>query len=147
MNNKIKLILKNAYKNSGTKSVIFMESFRAARNLLDEIVKLAETTDLIKAVKKSCDQYEIILNNSSVIFALPIGNSDRLCGYRANFCYLFGKFDEEFKQTVAIPFLSSVSNPVERERIIKLENEMIRLGILNESEKTQFLDSQLINFT
>lgn len=143
MNPKIKLILYNAFKNPLTKSIILSKNQRAANRFLEEIEKVAAENEFCK--RRVVDVVWLNLNNFSRIYSLAAEPSYKLCGVRANFCYLNGITDEKVIQEIARPFLTTINNPVEQQKITEAENKLIAAGIFSEADRTKFFENQLIN--
>lgn len=133
MKDKVNLILKNALRNCGSKSVIISNSFNESKLLFREIEKLAALGELIYNVLHAPNEWVLRLTNQSEIRA--ISSIENIIGYRVNFAYLNGTFTKE--QVVKI-------EPVTYYPFNTIEDKMIRLGIIQESERLSLKQSQII---
>lgn len=146
MNNKVKLILRNSTRNPGSKSIILTKSLQRARQITNEIIESLGQSKIISKTKASNDIQEIVLNNTSTILIL-LNSEHAIRGYRANFLYLNDEFDEKTIREVAMPFISVNFDPIERQKAKEFEDELIRLQVISEDERTKCIDNQLIDLT
>jgi len=145
LNPKIRLIIKNAFKDTtyfGKSIIISPDQFQS--DLIWKEVNSILPTWMLSQSKYSAIK-EIRLKNQHTLIFITDRNPDYLCGYRANIVYLNKITNPETIQLIARPLLSVQFNPVEQEKTNEFENELIRLGIYDESDRTKFPQPKLIN--
>lgn len=87
---------------------------------------------------------------TSEIFALPLGASgDKIRGYRFNVVILdeAGFVPEKIITSVIIPFLSTNTDPIERQNTKLAEDELIKKGLMKESERRIFKNNKFLAFS
>lgn len=94
---------------------------------------------------KGTDMWTLELGNSKAI-ALPLANGERLRGFRFNRIVLdeFITIPEKIFSEVIIPFLGVIENPIEREELFKLENDLIDKGMMKDDERYVWPNNKLI---
>lgn len=144
--------------NPGKHIVMTAPTFRSSRKILENIDEwsrrrsrkgdpggaLLRQTFAREMVKKQ-DMYKIEFLNGSTIIALPLGDPDRLRGFR---CSVLGVDEALMIPQVTIdnvlkPFLFAIppEEVMRRQRIRERETELIKLGRFKEEDRASF-DSQ-----
>jgi len=128
----------------GTKILIASINFRTSRRVFNEIEKFLMSPEA--ALARQCfglkskrnDQYEWQINGGSIT-AIPL-TGEKIRGIRANVLILdeFLLLPPDIIDNVLIPFLSSPRDVGERIRIRKLEEELIKKGLLHPDNKHIF---------
>jgi hypothetical protein len=128
----------------GTKILIASINFRTSRRVFNEIEKFLMSPDA--ALARQCfglkskrnDQYEWQINGGSIT-AIPL-TGEKIRGIRANVLILdeFLLLPPDIIDNVLIPFLSSPRDVGERIRIRKLEDELIKKGLLHPENRHIF---------
>lgn len=128
----------------GTKILIASINFRTSRRVFNEIEKFLNSPQA--ALARQCfglkskrnDQYEWEVNGGSIT-AIPL-TGEKIRGIRANVLILdeFLLLPPDIIDNVLIPFLSSPRDVGERIRIRKLEDELIKKGLLHPDNKQIF---------
>lgn len=128
----------------GTKILIASINFRTSRRVFNEIEKFLSSPQA--ALARQCfglkskrnDQYEWEVNGGSIT-AIPL-TGEKIRGIRANVLILdeFLLLPPDIIDNVLIPFLSSPRDVGERIRIRKLEEELIKKGLLHPDNRQIF---------
>jgi hypothetical protein len=128
----------------GTKILIASINFRTSRRVFNEIEKFLSSPEA--ALARQCfglkskrnDQYEWQVNGGSIT-AIPL-TGEKIRGIRANVLILdeFLLLPPDIIDNVLIPFLSSPRDVGERIRIRKLEEELIKKGLLHPDNRHIF---------
>lgn len=128
----------------GTKILIASINFRTSRRVFNEIERFLNSPQA--ALARQCfglkskrnDQYEWEINGGSIT-AIPL-TGEKIRGIRANVLILdeFLLLPAEIIDNVLIPFLSSPRDVGERIRIRRLEEELIKKGLLHPDNKQIF---------
>jgi hypothetical protein len=128
----------------GTKILIASINFRTSRRVFNEIEKFLMSPGA--ALARQCfglkskrnDQYEWQINGGSIT-AIPL-TGEKIRGVRANVLILdeFLLLPPDIIDNVLIPFLSSPRDVGERIRIRKLEDELIKKGLLHSDNRHIF---------
>jgi len=140
--------------NPGKRIVMIAPTFRSSRKIIENIEKWANSKRgfLLKqcikktgsgaVVGKKPDLYEINFKNGASIIALPLGDAEKLRGYR---CSVLGideglLVSQTIIDTVLKPFLVTPSEEetTRRQTIRERESRLIRRGKMKESERTKF---------
>jgi hypothetical protein len=135
----------------GTKILIASINFRTSRRLFNEIEKFLASPDA--ALARQCfgdkmkrnDQYEWLINGGSIT-AIPL-TGEKIRGIRANVLILdeFLLLPPDIIDNVLMPFLSSPRDVSERIRTRRLEEELIKKGLLHPDNRQIFENtSQMI---
>lgn len=135
--------------NPGERIVMVSATFRSSRKILEMIDEWSRSKRgvLLKQcidgdMRKRPDLYEIRFKNGASIIALPLGDGEKLRGYR---CSVLGideglLIPQTIIDTVLKPFL--VSTPIEevqrRQLIRKKEDRLIQAGKMKEEERSKF---------
>jgi hypothetical protein len=128
----------------GTKILIASINFRTSRRVFNEIERFLSSPSA--ALARQCfglkskrnDQYEWEINGGSIT-AIPL-TGEKIRGIRANVLILdeFLLLPAEIIDNVLIPFLSSPRDVGERIKIRRLEEELIKKGLLHPDNKQIF---------
>ena len=128
----------------GTKILIASINFRTSRRVFNEIEKFLMSPEA--ALARQCfglkskrnDQYEWQINGGSIT-AIPL-TGEKIRGIRANVLILdeFLLLPSDIIDNVLIPFLSSPRDVGERIRIRKLEDSLIKKGLLHKDNRHIF---------
>jgi len=128
----------------GTKILIASINFRTSRRVFNEIEKFLMSPEA--ALARQCfglkskrnDQYEWQINGGSIT-AIPL-TGEKIRGIRANVLILdeFLLLPPDIIDNVLIPFLSSPRDVGERIRIRKLEDELLKKGLLHPDNRHIF---------
>jgi hypothetical protein len=119
-------------------------TFRTARFIFNHIEKICdspEATLLFQAMgvkSKRNDEFKWSINGGQII-AIPL-NGEKIRGFRANVLVIdeFLLMNEELVERVLIPYLVAPQDIKERQMIREKEDELIRKGVLKESERIKF---------
>lgn len=145
-----KLILRNAFKNFQSKSVIFSNSENSSENLWFAVL------DLLKKSKKILEhthygnhhgnEFQLVLPNTAWLYFLEIETEmENLCGVRGNFVYVEDTKNEKLLQTVVRPVLTVNFDPHKQVKQEKFEDELVDLRIFSESDRTKWPRGHLYN--
>ena len=136
----------------GTKILISGPTFRTARFIFNNIEKMVQTkgAELLRQAfnakpSKRNDQYEWLINGGSIT-AVPL-SGEKIRGFRANILLLdeYLLLPEEIIKTVLMPFLVAPQNKKERIEIREMEDDLIKKGLMEESERMVFEnDSKMV---
>lgn len=128
----------------GTKVLIASINFRTSRRVFNEIERFLSSPEA--ALARQCfglkskrnDQYEWQINGGSIT-AIPL-TGEKIRGIRANVLVLdeFLLLPAEIIDNVLIPFLSSPRDVGDRIRVRKLEDALIKKGLLHPDNKQIF---------
>jgi hypothetical protein len=120
----------------GQQIVIVGAGFRQAKLVFNYIVKLYQSSPLIQEAlqgdggpKMAVDQAYIKVGSSN-IFAIPLGDGERIRGLRATciLCDEFASIPEDIYEIVVQPFAAVHADPARRARITALKNRLEALG-------------------
>ena len=122
----------DAIFNQGVQIGIMAATFRQSKMIFEKIEDIArkpEAQFLAQCITKKSkrnDQWTLEIGESKII-ALPLGDGSKLRGFRFHRIIIdeFLLMPEQIYNEVILPFLSVVQNPTEREKIEKLEDELI----------------------
>lgn len=141
----------DAILHQGVEIGILSKSFRQSKMIFKKIEDIAAKPEAyllaqcITHKSKSNDEWLMEIG-SSRIRALPLGDGSKLRGFRFHRIIIdeFLLMPERIYNEVIVPFLSVVENPVERERMYKVESELIEQGKMNEEDRYQWPNNKLI---
>tara|TARA_B100001093_G_C26858931_1_gene1028874 strand:- start:1164 stop:3041 length:1878 start_codon:yes stop_codon:yes gene_type:complete len=141
----------DAILNQGVEIGILSKSFRQAKMIFKKIEDIAakpEAGFLAQCItKKSKSNDEWLMEiGSSRIRALPLGDGDKLRGFRFHRIIIdeFALMPERIYNEVIVPFLSVVENPTEREDLDQAEEELILQGKMDKKDKHVWPNNKLI---
>lgn len=141
----------DAIFNQGVQIGILAATFRQSKMIFEKIEDIARKPEaaflsqcITKKSKKN-DQWTLEIGESKII-ALPLGDGSKLRGFRFHRIIIdeFLLMPEHIYNEVILPFLSVVQNPTEREKVKKLEDEMIAKGKMTEDQRYQWPNNKLI---
>jgi len=142
------------YPNS--KGCLISSNFRNARRILenaDAIIRRKESVLLhqcfLNKLSKVPDQYTLKLDNGSEVFALPLSTGENLRGTRAHWVVVDEGLliSKEIQDNILRPFLTNKQNYEEEMKIREIENELIKEGTLQESDRISFPKNKFIVFS
>ena len=141
----------DAIFNPGVQIGVLAATFRQSKMIFEKIEDIANKPEaqflaqcITKKSKKN-DQWTLEIGESRII-ALPLGDGSKLRGFRFHRIIIdeFLLMPENIYNEVILPFLSVVQNPTERERVRKLEDDLIAKGKMTEGERYQWPNNKLI---
>ena len=141
----------DAIFNQGVQIGIMAATFRQSKMIFEKIEDIARKPEaaflaqcITKKSKKN-DQWTLEIGESKII-ALPLGDGSKLRGFRFHRIIIdeFLLMPEHIYNEVILPFLSVVQNPTEREKVRKLEDQMIAKGKMKEEDRYQWPNNKLI---
>jgi intein/homing endonuclease len=99
----------------------------------------------IGKVNHNSDSWSMEIGRSRII-ALPLGDGEKLRGYRFNRIIIdeFLLMPERIVTEIVSPFLAVIQNPVERKKIYDLETKLIAQGDLKEDDRYEWPSNKLI---
>lgn len=127
-----------------SKILIAGPTFRTARFIFNYIEKTCDSPNaqmLFQAMgvkSKRNDEFRWNINGGEIV-AIPL-NGEKIRGFRANVLVIdeFLLMSEDIVEKVLMPFLLAPQDIDERQTIRRKEDELIRRGILKESERMKF---------
>ena len=141
----------DAIFNQGIQIGILAATFRQSKMIFEKIEDIAAKPEaqflaqcITKKSKKN-DQWTLEIGESKII-ALPLGDGSKLRGFRFHRIIIdeFLLMPEHIYNEVILPFLSVVQNPTEREKVRKLEDQMIAQGKMEEKDRYKWPNNKLI---
>lgn len=102
----------------------------------------------VTKISKSNDEWLMEIGKSK-IRSLPLADGSKLRGFRFQRIIIdeLLLMPEKIYNEVIMPFLSVVENPTERERIAKIENQLIAQGKMKEEERYIWPNNKLIGLS
>ena len=102
----------------------------------------------ITRVSKANDQWVMEIG-SSKITALPLGDGEKLRGFRFERMIIdeLLLMPEKVLNEVIMPFLSVIKNPTERQETWDVETEMIKQGKMKEEDRTKWPNNKIIGLS
>jgi len=146
--------LLDAILNQGVHIGIISKSFRQSKMIFTKMEEIAQSpkaeflSQCITRVSKANDQWVMEIG-SSKITALPLGDGEKLRGFRFERMIIdeLLLMPEKVLNEVIMPFLSVIKNPTERQETYDLETEMIKQGKLTEEERTKWPNNKIIGLS
>ena len=141
----------DAIFNQGVQIGIMAATFRQSKMIFEKIEDIANKPEaqflaqcITKKSKKN-DQWTLEIGESRII-ALPLGDGSKLRGFRFHRIIIdeFLLMPEHIYNEVILPFLSVVQSPTEREKVRKLEDDLIAQGKMKEEDRYQWPNNKLI---
>jgi hypothetical protein len=139
----------------GQQIVIVGAGFRQAKLVFNYIIKLYQSSPLIQEAlqggggpKMAVDQASINVGSSN-IYAIPLGDGERIRGLRATciLCDEFASIPEDIYEIVVQPFAAVHADPARRARIVALRKRLEQFGapehFLNMITKTLGFGNQI----
>jgi hypothetical protein len=135
-------IMLYACLNQGVKIGLLSASFRQSRMIfdkIDDILAKPEAVlgrDCLTDRKRAPDMYVYHFGQSQIV-ALPLGDGQKLRGFRFQMIVIdeFLLMPSNIYNEVIIPFLGVVPNPTEREDRRKMEDQLIKKGLMKEEDR------------
>lgn len=135
----------------GAQIGVISSTFRQAKLIFMKIEDIAAgaNAELLREaglkITKGTDMWTLTLGKGRAI-ALPLANGERLRGFRFNRIVLdeFLTIPEKIFADVITPFLSSASDPTERQELHEIESKLIEQGLMKESERYVWPSNKLI---
>ena len=119
-------------------------SFRQAKFVFIEIQKLYNKSPLfrkccVKAPVIGSESCYMMLKNGSVIMALPLGDGEKIRGFRANTMIVDEavKIPGEIFELVILPFMNVAKDPMKKVENVRLRREAIERGETPPDEDTE----------
>ena len=141
----------DAIFNQGVQIGILAATFRQSKMIFEKIEDIARSpsaqflSQCITKKSKKNDQWTLEIGESKII-ALPLGDGSKLRGFRFHRIIIdeFLLMPEHIYNEVILPFLSVVQNPTEREKVRKIEDQMIAKGQMKEEDRYKWPNNKLI---
>ena len=134
--------------------IMVSATFRSSRRIVETIDQWAQRPEgaLLRHcfqgdMTKKQDLYSITFKNGAKITAVPLGDSQRLRGFRCNVLMIDEGLliPEQTIEEVLKPFLIAGADITEKQRIRERETEMIAKGLMTEEDRRVFKsDSKMI---
>ena len=146
--------LLDAILNQGVQIGILSKSFRQSKMIFKKIEDISKSpkatffAQCITRTSKMNDEWIMEIGSSS-IRALPLGDGEKLRGYRFQRIIIdeLLLMPEKIFNEVIMPFLSVVENPTERQEIYDLETKMIEQGKMKEDERKKWPNNKIIGLS
>ena len=146
--------LLDAILNQGVQIGILSKSFRQSKMIFKKIEDISKSpkatffAQCITRTSKMNDEWIMEIGSSS-IRALPLGDGEKLRGYRFQRIIIdeLLLMPEKIFNEVIMPFLSVVENPTERQEIYDLETKMIEQGKMKEEERKKWPNNKIIGLS
>lgn len=139
----------------GAKIAIISRSFRQSREIFKRIEEMAQKPEgsllaecFNGPIRHMNDEWTMKIG-SSEIKALPLGDGDKLRGFRFN-CLIVDELllmPEKVLNEVILPFLSVNSDPKKRQDTFDEETQFIKEGKMTEEDRTQFPNPKMIGLS
>ena len=146
--------LLDAILHQGVQIGILSKSFRQSKMIFKKIEDISKSpkaaffSQCITRTSKMNDEWIMEIGSSS-IRALPLGDGEKLRGYRFQRIIIdeLLLMPEKIYNEVIMPFLSVVENPTERQEIYDLETKMIEQGKMKEEERKKWPNNKIIGLS
>jgi hypothetical protein len=146
--------LLDAILNQGVHIGIISKSFRQSKMIFSKMEEIAQSpkaeflSQCITRVSKANDQWVMEIG-SSKITALPLGDGEKLRGFRFERMIIdeLLLMPEKVLNEVIMPFLSVIKNPTERQEIHDVETEMIKQGKMKEEDRHKWPNNKIIGLS
>jgi hypothetical protein len=135
------------------KILVLAPSFKQSKLVLQQIEMFASSSkgEILRQVmpkdkfKMHTDFWEAQIGESR-IRALPLGNGDKIRGFRADVIIVdeVAKVPEYILDEVIKPFMVANKDPVERQDLYDLETKLIKQGKIREDQRTRFKNPKMI---
>lgn len=132
--------------NPKNKVLLVSATFRSSRSIIDKIEEWAKSKNGVllkqtfaKEVVRRNDEYVVHFKNGSQIRAVPLGDANKLRGFRCNVLFIDEGLliPENVIEMVLKPFLSASSDIEKNQKLAELENKLLEKGFITEEEKTK----------
>ena len=140
--------LMQAIMEPNSRIIIAGPTFRTSRFIFNKIEEVLAGKNAVLArqafgedKQKRNDIHIYTLANNSSIAAIPL-NGEKIRGFRANILVIdeYLLMSKEIIDTVLIPFMTAPQDIAERQIIIEKEDQLIREGLMKESERKVFVE-------
>ena len=146
--------LLDAILNQGVHIGIISKSFRQSKMIFTKMEEIAASpkaeflSQCITRVSKANDQWVMEIG-SSKITALPLGDGEKLRGFRFERMIIdeLLLMPEKVLNEVIMPFLSVIKNPTERQETYDLETTMIEQGKMKEEDRHKWPNNKIIGLS
>ena len=146
--------LLDAILNQGVHIGIISKSFRQSKMIFTKMEEIASSpkaeflSQCITRVSKANDQWVMEIG-SSKITALPLGDGEKLRGFRFERMIIdeLLLMPEKVLNEVIMPFLSVIKNPTERQETYDVETEMIKQGKMKEEDRHKWPNNKIIGLS
>jgi hypothetical protein len=140
--------------NQGVNIGILSKTFRQSKHIFRKIEDISKTPEAaflqqcITHVSRSNDEWIMSIGESKII-ALPLGDGEKLRGFRFHVMIIdeLLLMPEKILNEVIMPFLSTVEDPVVRQKMHDAETDMIEAGLLEEKDRTQWPSNKLVGLS
>jgi hypothetical protein len=141
--------------NPNARIVVISFAFRASRRILEQCEKFIKDKDasLLKScfpekVEHKTDEWILRIPNGATIQCLPLGDGTKIRGVRADVLIVdeFAFLPETIIGEILRPFLASNNKIKEQRMIDERENELIKKGLMTESQRTVIEDRKKVIF-
>ena len=141
----------DAIFNQGIHIGILSSSYRQSKMIFRKLEEISTKPEAylfrqaITNVRHGSDEWQLELGRSKIT-ALPLGDGEKLRGYRFNRIYIdeFLLMPERIVTEVLSPFLAVVQEPQKRKEIYDFESKLIARGEMKEEDRHQFESNKLI---
>lgn len=140
--------------NPGVKIGILSASFRQSKQIFKYLEDIASKkkavlfANCISKIEHKNDEWSMKIGDS-VIYALPLGDGEKLRGFRFN-CIVIDELllmPNKIINEVIIPFLGVVQNPDERNKIRQAEDYLISQNMMKEEDRYVWQNNKLIGLS
>ena len=146
--------LLDAIMNQGVHIGIISKSFRQSKMIFTKMEEIAASpkaeflSQCITRVSKANDQWVMELG-SSKITALPLGDGEKLRGFRFERMIIdeLLLMPEKVLNEVIMPFLSVIKNTTERQETYDIDTTMIEQGKLKEEDRHKWPNNKIIGLS
>ena len=147
----------HALFNQGSKIGVMAPSFRQSKIILEKLEDILKEPEAAlyrqvintrSPVVRGADQWTVEVGKST-IKAVPLGDGSKIRGQRFN-CILIDEFlamPKAIHQEVIMPFISTVENPQERDKLKKAEDALIAVGKMKEEDRYIWPNNKIIAFS
>ena len=140
--------------NQGVHIGIISKSFRQSKMIFRKIEEISRSpkagflAQCITRISKTNDEWVIEIG-SSRITALPLGDGEKLRGFRFQRMIIdeLLLMPEKILNEVILPFLSVVENPTERQKVYDTETLLINQGKLTEDDRYLWPNNKIIGLS
>jgi len=141
----------DAIFNNGIHIGILSPSYRQSKMIFRKIEEISAKPEAylfkqaITNIRHGSDEWQLEIGKSKIT-ALPLGDGEKLRGYRFNRIYIdeFLLMPERIITEVLSPFLAVISDPTLRKNTYDLETKLIAAGQMKEEDRHQFESNKLI---
>lgn len=129
-----------------SKILLVSATFRSSRSIIDKIEEWSKRKEGIllkqsfdKDIVRRNDEYVVKFKNGSQIKAVPLGDANKLRGFRCNVLFIDEGLliPENVIEMVLKPFLAASSNVEENQRKEEIEQKLMAKGLLKEEDRVK----------